>query len=54
MGNGKYTLTEVTKLFEEAGYTLLSNQYVNIKEKLEYLCPKHGLQKISLLKFLEG
>lgn len=54
MGNGKHTLKEVKELFENAGYSLLSDQYVNTKEKLEYLCPKHGIQKISLLKFLEG
>lgn len=53
-GNGKYTLKEVEKLFEDAGYILLSNQYINDRQKLEYLCLKHGIQKISLDKFLRG
>jgi hypothetical protein len=47
-------LKEVEKLFEDAGYILLSNQYINDRQKLEYLCLKHGIQKISLDKFLRG
>ena len=53
-GNGKHTFSEVKKLFEEEGYTLLSEEYINCHTKLHYLCPKHGEQEITLEKFQSG
>jgi len=40
----KYTYEEVKKEFERRGYKLLSKEYKNAREKLEYICPKghHG------------
>lgn len=32
---------DILMLFEERGYILLSNEYINTKEKLEYICLKH-------------
>lgn len=40
VGNKKLTLDQVRKSFELEGYTLLSKEYINSNEKLEYLCPK--------------
>lgn len=40
--------------FYEKGYTLLSREYINNREKLYYLCPKHGKQSISWMGFQQG
>jgi hypothetical protein len=39
-GNAKLTLDEIKFSFENAGYTLLSTEYINSKTKLDYRCPK--------------
>lgn len=54
MGKSKYTYEQVKHEFEERNYELLSNEYHNVSEKLEYICLKHkdkGVQKISFSKF---
>jgi len=56
MGNRKrlHNIEEVRELFKEAGYELLSNEYINNETHLEYICPKHGLKEIALGHFLMG
>ena len=49
----KYDYSYVKKVFDSRGYDLISEKYVNVSEKLEYVCRKHlekGLQKISFSK----
>ena len=36
----KFTIEFVKREFEKEGYTLLSTNYKNNKQKLEYICPK--------------
>ena len=46
--NIKYTYKEVKDSFEKEGYTLLSNNYLNGKSKLDYICPlghKHSIRR---------
>ena len=46
----KITYEEVKNMFEERGYELISTEYINSEEKLEYICHKHrdkGVQKID-------
>lgn len=50
----KYTYDYVKNEFEKRGYVLLSKEYINTTEKLEYICLKHqdkGSQFISFSKF---
>lgn len=46
-GQGKPTIEEIREAFRKEGYTLLTEEYVNNKKKLEYVCPKGHLHKIS-------
>lgn len=53
----KYDIDYIRELFNEKNYTLVSNQYKNIKEKLEFICDKHkdvGIQQVSLQSFLKN
>jgi len=50
----KYSIEYVRKLFEKENYTLLSEDYVNTKSKLEYISPKGYKGSISLDKWLLG
>uniref|UniRef100_A0A6M3L0P6 Putative Hef-like homing endonuclease n=1 Tax=viral metagenome TaxID=1070528 RepID=A0A6M3L0P6_9ZZZZ len=46
-GLAKKTIEEVRNSFKEEGYTLLTNKYLNSKQKLEYICPeghKHSIR----------
>lgn len=43
----KHTIEFIRDQFEKRGYTLISTVYNGNKEKLYYLCPKHGEQSIS-------
>lgn len=50
----KIRFEQVQQEFEERGYHLLSTEYVNSKQKLQYICPKHedkGVQEISYHHF---
>lgn len=52
-----YTIDIVKKKFEERGYELLSNKYINNRQKLEYYCLKHkdkGILTITLANFVKG
>lgn len=37
----KYTYDEVKNIFEQHGMTLVSDEYHNRDEKLDYICDKH-------------
>ena len=53
MSATKYTYEQVKREFEEKGYELLSSEYHNVLEKLDYVCTKHrdkGVQQISFSK----
>lgn len=50
----KYTYEEVEKEFDNRGYDLISNEYINCTTKLDYICRKHhdkGIQQITFTKF---
>ena len=34
------TLGYIKEQFEKEGYTLLTTEYINNKQKLDYICPK--------------
>ena len=36
----KLTIEYIRKYFEEEGYTLLEEEYVNAKTHMQYICPK--------------
>ena len=38
-GNKKLTIEFVREQFEKEGYTLLTKEYINSKQRLEYICP---------------
>lgn len=47
----------VKKEFDERGYTLLTTEYINNTQKLEYICPHHidkGVQTITFANFTKG
>ena len=53
----KITYDTVKRLFEERGYELISNEYVNSEGKLDYICPKHrnkGVQQIDYSHLKRG
>lgn len=53
----KVTYDEVKAVFEARGYELLSKEYINCEEKLEYICPKHrsqGIQQIDYAHIKRG
>lgn len=48
---------DIEALFEERGYILSSNEYINAKTKLEYICPNHqeyGPQYITYNNLKQG
>ena len=53
-GNEKYTYEEVKSIFEKGNCILISNVYINSKEKLEYICSCGNHSEISLDVFLRG
>lgn len=50
----KKTYTEVSSLFIENGYILVSTEYVNSKKKLVYICPRGHKGEITYGSFLSG
>lgn len=53
----KYTYDEVMNIFKEHGMTLISDEYHNRDEKLDYICDRHqqkGVQKMSLCDLQQG
>jgi hypothetical protein len=53
-GNRKYVYEEVYNIFKECGCELLTKEYRNNKQKLEYVCSCGENAKINLSKFLAG
>lgn len=54
---GKYTYEEVKNIFAKHNMTLVSTEYHNRDEKLEYICnnhPQKGIQKMSLCGLQQG
>lgn len=45
-GQNRYPFQFVKEKFEERGYVLLENNYINNRTPLKYLCPKHGQHTI--------
>lgn len=53
----KLTYDIIKKEFEEQDYILVSNEYINSRQELEYICKKHkhrGIQKIKYANFQSG
>jgi hypothetical protein len=50
----KLTYEFVKEKFEERGYTLLSNIYVNGRTKMDYICPKGHIHNITYIDFSSG
>lgn len=53
MARQKYTYEQVYNEFDKRGYDLVSEEYHNVSEHLEYICRKHkdkGIQKITFSK----
>jgi len=46
-GNAKLTIEYIKKEFEKGGYKLLSKQYKNCYQKLDYICPNNHKHNIS-------
>ena len=53
-GNVKYTLSEVQSIFKKYNYTLLSEEYIDNKQPLKYMCPKGHIGTMCLSNFLSG
>ena len=56
-GVAKLTYEEVKRSFVERGYKLVSTEYINNREKLKYICPKHedkGILEIRYDSFQQG
>lgn len=48
---------DIVTLFDQRGYILLANEYINAKSKLEYICPEHqehGSQYITYNNLKQG
>jgi hypothetical protein len=50
----KYTIEEVKNLFEKEGYQLLTTEYINSKQKLDYICSKGHKYYITLDSWQQG
>ncbi len=53
----KHNIDEVKKIFEDKGYVLLTEEYKNNHQKLEYICLKHnekGVQHITLSSIIHN
>lgn len=53
-GNVKYSHAYVKDIFKKCGYTLLSNKYINNKQKLDYVCPLGHFHSVSFISFSKG
>ena len=54
VGVGKPTIEFIKSKFEKEGYKLLTNEYVNSKQKLNYICPKGHYHNISWSNWQQG
>lgn len=53
-GRKKYTIEFVKSEFEKEGYTLLTEEYINNRQKLEYICPKKHFGSITFDVWQQG
>jgi len=54
VGNAKFTIEAVRQYIESFGYQLLSTEYLSNKKKLDILCPKDHLYKVTYCAFQQG
>lgn len=54
MGKRKHTYEEVYNIFLDKGYTLLTTEYINNKQQLEYICPNGHKHHVRLANFITG
>jgi len=52
--NRKKTIEEIREAFEAEGYTLLTREYKNNRQKLEYICNKGHRSSMSIHSFESG
>jgi len=50
----KYVLEFIKRNFEDEGYTLLSNKYINSDQKLKYICPQGHSHTIRARHWVRG
>jgi len=53
-GNGKPTIEFIKTSFEKEKYILLTNEYKNCDQKLDYICPKRHKHSISWSNWQKG
>ncbi len=53
-GNKKQTIGFIRSKFEKEGYTLLTEEYKNAHQKLDYICPKRHKHSISWFNWQTG
>jgi hypothetical protein len=53
-GHKKLDIDIVRKRFEIEGYTLLSTEYINAQQKLNYICPEGHRHSMSINNFTNG
>lgn len=53
-GTKKLTIEYIRKQFEEEGYVLLTKEYINCDQKLEYVCPKLHERSITWAGWRRG
>jgi len=53
-GRAKLTIEFIIKSFEKEGYILLTTEYINAKQKLEYICPNGHKHFISWENWKNG
>lgn len=52
--NVKFTTDFVRQLFEKEGYTLITKEYINQKQKLSYICPVGHTNEVMFSDWLYG
>lgn len=53
-GNGKPTIKFIRSEFEKEGYILLTTEYINCYQKLDYICSKGHIHSISWDNWKQG
>ena len=53
-GNAKYTIEEVRLIFNEAGYNVIDTNYINSKNKINYICNNGHRHSIRIDHFNDG
>lgn len=53
---GKFLFSDVKKYFNDSGYELVTgeSEYKNSENKIEYICPKHGIMTTTFASFKRG